>query len=332
MKKIGVSLLTITLAMQLATVWAITVSAATVTGVNWSLGAAIPNPHEGAAAATAGIKLYVISGTNLSCADNGVPTTAVDVYDSKTNSFSSGPSVNFARAEHPLAAAVGLNIFLIGGTTACSGATENVVEELNLTTKVWSVLPSASDLPAPLDGANHCGTVIGSSIYYFQLAGIGVFDTTTLSWTVLPANPLLNPSNFCQATVAHSELFGFGKKILITGPGDGTADASSQRVLIFDPATGSIKQTPAQTAPFVGHVAVDLHSVVVAAGGDFTPTTVQRVKPASVTTFGPLPVASEDAVGGRINGIFYIAGGSDGTSDTPQVLIGTPVVGVSSGH
>jgi Kelch motif len=321
MTKIVTSFLfVVALAMVLSTSWAIA-AAATLTDVTWTLGAAIPEGHQEAAVATHDTLLYVISGTRRNCAEDtsAVPTKAVEIYNAETNQFHRGPSVNFARTESPLAARVGDNIFLIGGTSSCAGPTETAVEELNLTTRVWSVLPSSSDLPAPLDGAYHCGALVGTNIYYFQSAGIGVFDTTTFSWSVLAASPLLTPSNYCQATAV-------GGFIGITGPGDGTPDANSQRVLNFNTTTDSLTQkTELTTVPFAEHVAIDLDGMIVAAGGEFRPRTVQGITPSSVTRFSSLPVPSSDAVGARIKSIIYIAGGNNGTTNKPQVLIGTPV-------
>src|SRR5229473_6474586 len=151
--------------------------------ISWSLGATIPNSHIEGAGAVAFGKLYVISGASGDCTDGiaGATTNAVDIYNPLTNTFSSGPSVNLARDQNPIAATVGPNIYLIGGTTGCGGASVASVERLNLRTGKWTVLPSTSSLPAPLQGVEACGAVAGTKIYEFEQAGIGVFDATTLT-------------------------------------------------------------------------------------------------------------------------------------------------------
>ena len=165
-------------------------------------------------------------------------TTAVDIYDTVTNTFAPGPSVNIGRTEEPLAATSGQrSIYLIGGYSSCNGATVVQVEKLDLNTNTWSVLGSGSNLPAPLDGYYHCGAAQGSKIYYFEQQGIGVFDTTTNTWNVLTASPLLNPSWFCRATA-------LGSQIVITGPGNGLSDSNSQRILVFDTNTGNVTPAP----------------------------------------------------------------------------------------
>jgi Kelch motif len=267
-------------------------------------------------------KFYVISGGDVSCSDVGgaTATTAVDVYDPVTNSFSSGPSVNIGRDEYPLAARVGNYVFLVGGTAPC-GATVRSTERLNLSTGKWTVLPSTSDLPPALDGAEHCGAAIGNKIYYFQAAGIGVFDSTTRTWSVLPPDPLLSPSSFCRATRV-------GDEAVITGPGDGSADAFSQRILVFDSVTDTITQLSSTTVPLAEHTSGFLRGQVVVAGGDFSgETSVQGINVPlnTVTTFDPLPALSDDAVGDVIGDTYYILGGNNGVTNTPPVLIGTPI-------
>ena len=221
---------------------------ATFLHLSWSSGAAIPNAHIEAAGAVANNKLYAISGGGGDCTDGGGsgPTTAVDIYDPSTNTWSSGPAVNVARNQDPVAVTLGSKIYLIGGTTGCGGAAVTTVESLDLGTNVWTALPAASNLPGSLTGNNHCAAAAGTKIYYFQSAGIGVFDTTTQTWSVLPANPLLSPSSYCKAVPYGTN------KIQISGPGNGGADANSQRVLTFDATSNTISVGARTTVPGCG--------------------------------------------------------------------------------
>jgi hypothetical protein len=252
----------------------------------------------------------------------------VDIYDPATDSFNAGPGVNIARDEYPMAATVGNSIYLIGGTSACLGPTVLQVEQLDLITNTWTVLPASSNLPSPLDGAEHCGAAVGTKIYYFQGGGIGVFDTATNTWTVLTASPLLSPSLFCRATT-------IGNQVVITGPGNGTADANSQRILVFDATTGSVTLLAATAVSLAEHIAGLIFGSVVVAGGDFSgENSVQAISddhcaacigPSSaVSTFTLLPVSADDAVGDSIGNKLYILGGHSGGNNTPPVLIGTP--------
>ena len=299
------------------------------TNLTWTLGTNIPTAHQEGAGSVVGSKYYVISGADVSCSDSGdgTVTPAVDIYDTVANTFAPGPSVNIGRDEYPMAATVGNAVYLIGGTSACGGSTVAQVEKLDLNTNTWSVLGSGSNLPAQLDGAEHCGTAQGTKIYYFESAGVGVFDTTTDTWTVLGPYPLLSPSDFCRATT-------LGSQIVITGPGNGSADSNSQRILVFDTNTGNVTQIPATTVPLAEHGAALLFGSVVVAGGDFVLNTAQAISNptcgaciganSTVSTFTSLPVDTDDGVSGAIGNVFYILGGNAAGNNHPAVLIGTP--------
>lgn len=296
--------------------------AAPVTDLVWKIGANIPRSHiESAGTVAHGNKLFVISGAPGDCTDGSAkpPTKAVDIYFWPTNKWTSGPSVNFARDQEPLAATVANKIFLIGGTTGCGGTTVRTVEELNLAKMKWSALPSSSDLPASLTGNNHCGVAVGKKIYYFQDAGIGVFNTSTLTWSVLPASPLLSPSLFCKASVVRPN------RIMITGPGNGSADSHSQRVLMFDPSAGTLTQLSISTVPLAEHAMGTIHHTVVVAGGDFSPTSVQTITGNVIATASPMPFRHDAVAGVADDDHMIVAGGVSDTSTTPPVLIGMPV-------
>jgi hypothetical protein len=299
--------------------------------LTWTLGPTIPTAHQEGAGAVAGSKIYVISGEDQNCSTTGggTVTTAVDIYDPVTNTFAPGPPVNIGRTQAPLAATVGNSIYLIGGYASCNGQSVVQVEQLDLNTNTWSILGPSSYLPAPLDGYYHCGAAYGGKIYYFEQQGIGVFDTTTNTWNVLTASPLLTPSWFCRATT-------LGSEIVITGPSlNGSKKSYSQRILVYDTNTGNLTQLPAITLPFTEHVAALILGSVVAAGGDFTENNVQAISNpicrtcvgannSLVSTLTSLPVDSDDAVGGAVANVFYILGGNSDGNNHPAVLIGTP--------
>jgi hypothetical protein len=298
--------------------------------LTWTFGAIIPNAHQEGAVAVVGSKIYVISGEAGDCTENvnGPVTRTVDIYDTATNTFAPGPAVNIGRTEAPLAATVGKSIYLIGGYFSCNGLSVPQVEKLDLNTNRWSVLGSGSNLPAPLNGYFHCGAAQGSKIYYFEQQDIGVFDTTTNTWNVLTAPPLLYPSYFCRATA-------LGSQIVITGPGNSSPDHNSQRILVYDTNTGNMTQLPAITVPLAEHAAALVLGSVVVAGGDFNGGIVQEISnPICRTCIGannslvrllnPLPVPSDDAVSGSVGNVFYILGGNSNGNNHPAVLTGTP--------
>ncbi len=301
-----------------------------VTSITWTTGAPIPHGHVEGAVAAFGTKILVISGGAADCTD-GHPSDAValvDVYNTSTGTWSSGTNVNVPRTNIPFAAVVGTKAYLIGGAgPVCGGGTVRTVEVYDSVAKTWTALPSSSDLPAALDGSYHCGVAVGTKIYDFQQNGIGVFDTTTLTWSVLSADPLLAPSLFCQAVrKGPNDPTSLKAKVIITGPGDGSADAFSQRVLVFKPATGTITKLSGTTAPMAEHTSVFVKARAVVIGGDFAPATVQLInlRSGTVTNAAELPQSSDDAVAALVGGKIYVLGGTDGASNTPPVLIGTP--------
>jgi hypothetical protein len=305
-------------------------SAAALNDISWSAGPPMPSPHvEGALAPSEGA-IWSISGGTGDCTDGlgSPPNAAVDIYNPKTGTFSVGPSVNHPRDLGPLAANVAGTIYLIGGFTSCplSDAQATTVRTVEVASSAggWSDLPLTADLPATFSGADHCGVAVGKDIYYFTSAGIGVFDTSTETWNVLPANPLLTPSLFCQATrVGPNDPA--KARVYITGPGNGKADAESMRILVFHPFTGAINLVKATTVPLAEHSSARLKGHVVVVGGDFSPTAVQAIKGKTVTTLSSLPAPRDDGLGIVMHGKYYILGGTSGGVTTPPVLIGEPI-------
>lgn len=301
--------------------------------VKYKVGPQIPHPHVEGAGMVLGNRLFVITGSTTDCTDGvpGKPTPLVDIYDPISNSFSAGSLVHFARDGNPLAAVAstpsGPRGYLIGGMSACGGATTvRTVEEYNPALGYWAPLPGSADLPAGLDGLHHCGAALRGKIYYFQAGKIGVFDAASHSWSIMPAPAELSASNFCKAVVINSNL------IMITGPGNGSADANSQRILLFAPSNGSIREAPTTTLPMAEHGMgyMPIYGQTLVAGGDFAgKTAVQSIGPANfVTNATPLPMTWDDGVSAVLDTAsgphLYLAGGMGGGSNTPQVIIATP--------
>ncbi|HMD44715.1 MAG TPA: hypothetical protein VKG43_01050 [Acidimicrobiales bacterium] len=324
---LGAALVTVgTLVLALPAAAAGPVTGGAFTNLTWSQGVPVPNAHLEASVATVKADIYDISGAAGDCSD-GAPigaTTAVDVYNTTTNTFTSGAPIPNARDENAAAAVVGSKIYVVGGVTGClTGTTVTPVDVLNTKTGTWTTLPAASDLPAGLTGGEHCGAAVGKSVYYFQAGGIGVLNTAASppSWTVLPPNPLLSPSSFCSAVRV-------GKTIVIASPGDGSGDGFSQRILVFNPSSDTITAQSELTVPYAEESIALIKGNVVLAGGDFGLQTVQIVstKHQTVASASPLPGNRDDTSGGGfVKNVMYIVGGESGTSTLrPHVLIGTP--------
>lgn len=301
--------------------------------VTWTTGnTKVPNAHLEGAAVAVGQNIYDISGSTQDCTDGVVgPTTAkVDVYHPAGDSFGTAPPIPNPRQGSPLAAAVGTNIYVIGGWASCGGsavAPVDVFHTAGAHKNTWSTLPASSDLPAALQGpANNdaaflCGTAVGSKIYYFGLANIGVLNTAASppKWTVLtaPASPPLS---------VFSHAVRVGRKITIAA-GDGSPDALSMRVLDYHAGTNTLTQRPLTTIGWAEESAVVFHKKIVLSDGDFNgQDQVQIITKNTVVTDAVSPKIRDDAEGGSVVGTkIYIVGGQSGVGGTtPTVLIGTP--------
>jgi hypothetical protein len=293
------------------------------TDISWTQGANVPNTHEeGAAVALNGV-VYDIAGSMNDCSDAGCGgmQPATDVYNPKTDTWTSAPPIPDVRSYDPAAVVVNGSIYVIGGLNTVG--TVSAVDKYT-PGKGWKTLPAASNLPAGFVGEESCGAAVGSKIYYFDGAAheIGTLNTLTKppSWKVSSPIPQLSPSLFCSAVTD-------GSKIVIVGPGDGSADAFSTRVLTFTPSTGSVTVDQGTTVPTAEQSAVLLHGIVVLAGGDFNFSAVEGVAPGqgSVASYSALPQVRDDSAGGSVvRGKFYIVGGQSVSNLNPHVMIGTP--------
>jgi hypothetical protein len=310
------------------------VEAVAFSNISWTTGAAIPNPHFEGTVAVVGTNIYAIGGSTADCSDGDGcdPQTAVDVYHPASNRWTSAAPLANDQQDMPVSAVVDRDIYVVGGA-----AGQNLVDVYNPRSNSWSTLPAASDVPSSINQAWSCGAGVGSNIYVFTEGGIGILNTSASppAWTVLPAPALLTPdggaSLFCSATrVGPNNPTSKETQIVITGPGDGSADSLSERVLVFSPASNSLAQAGATTAPMAEHSSVTIDNEAVVAGGDFSPQTVQ-ILPAgfgSAITASNLPQPRDDSEGGAVvGGKWYIVGGGEDGENVPggaEVLIGTP--------
>jgi hypothetical protein len=299
------------------------------TNITWKTGAAIPHAHEEGTSAALGGKVYAIGGSTGDCSDGscGPLQTAVDVYRPSTNTFSSAPGLPNPRTADPTAVATGGKIYVLGGIN--TGGTVSAIDVFTPGSG-WTTLPSTSNLPTGFTGEYSCAAAVGPDIYYFDNAtgDIGILNTAASppTWSVTGPFTLLSPASFCSAVGAGTDPTSASSKVIVVGPGNGSADANSRRVLIYTPSTGTLALAQGQTAPTAEQSAVLIKGVVVTAGGDFNLTSVAGIAPGqgSVTTFNSLPDNRDDAGGGSVvNNVFYIVGGQSTTTTTPDVLIGT---------
>src|SRR5262249_48902381 len=142
-------------------------------------------------------------GGTADCTDGGggVATSAVDVYHTPSNSFSSAAAIPHARDEAPVAGGINGKIYVVAGTASCGGPAVPQVDGYPPGSNTWAPLPASSNYPSTLGFAETCGAAVGNKLFVFTSAGVGVLNTAASppSWTIRPASALLSPSLFCKA-------------------------------------------------------------------------------------------------------------------------------------
>jgi hypothetical protein len=317
--------------------------------MTWTTGAVVPNPHLEGAAVAAGSLVYDISGTTTDCTDHSASpsTSAVDIYNPATNTFTSGAPILNPRQDDPVAVLVenGLGIkkiYVIGGTSTCHGTPVAAVDVYDIATNTWTNLHTTigaqTDLPVGFQnllidpGGFMSAAAIGTDIYVFAPSNIGVFHTATDTWSTLTAPPGAPPLSEL------SEAVTVGNQIEIV-TGDGINTPLAQRVLDFNPAGPTLTLEPlvtpagaaTNTIGWAEESTVLLKDKIVSASGDFnSQNQVQIITGNTVLTDNTLIPNNvrDDAEGGSVVGDkMYIVGGQIGGvsgSTNPPVLIGTP--------
>jgi hypothetical protein len=313
--------------------------------MTWTTGAASGEAHLEGAAVAVGSLVYDISGANADCTDlQSAPTTsAVDIYNPATNTWAphQGAARPFPipnpRQDSPLAVALGTNIYVMGGTSTCLGASASTVLPVDVyhtATNTWTTLNSPINLLPPYLSSAWpsygfagflSGAAIGSDIYVFGPTDIGMFDTTTNSWSeiVPPAgSPPLS---------AFSEAVTVGNQIEIVTGDAMVSSPLAHRILDFNPAGDTLTLEPATTIGWAEESTVLLNDKIVSVSGDFNgQNQVQIITGNTVVTDNSLVPNDirDDAEGGSVvNGRVYIVGGQIGGasgSTNPPVLIGSP--------
>jgi hypothetical protein len=107
----------------------------------WSVGAPVPRSVVMAAMGASAGKVYLIGGDSDFQPANGV-STAVDIYDIATNTWSAGAPMPTGTVS-PGYAQIGNFVYVVGGWGVASPATNvNVSQRYNMTTNTWEVGPT----------------------------------------------------------------------------------------------------------------------------------------------------------------------------------------------
>jgi N-acetylneuraminic acid mutarotase len=276
----------------------------------WQSLAAMPRAVSEYAIAAVGTKVYVLGGVST---QDGVTTPVADVqvYDTTTGAWSSGPSVPAARAGAS-ASVVGSRIYLVGGYDAADPAGLAVVDVLDIQAGSWSSGPAT-----PSARFYACSVAIGSSIYVVDgtqaatdspaNATLERLDTTTGSWVSLASAGYVAAHPACA--VANGLLY-------VTG-GDTSSAGFSETIASqsYDPATNLWATTDFYWTNRSRHASVAVAGDVFIMGGrsdvggiEAPTATTQAFTPASNTwsARADMPVAAQDIGAVAIGGTAYV--------------------------
>ncbi|TGD76684.1 malectin domain-containing carbohydrate-binding protein [Hymenobacter wooponensis] len=278
--------------------------------------------------AVAGKKVWLIGGFVGN--HPGPVTSAVQVYDTQTNSWSLGPPLPAPRGSGA-AAVVGHHLHAFGGLLPDrrTDTGDHYVLDLNNIAAGWH---TAAPLPEP---RNHLGgATVGGKIYAIGgqndhdgtrsiRAFLHVYDPATNAWTRL-ANLPSNRSHFEPGTIA------LDGKILIVGGSDNFSDYGD--ILSYDPATNIWSKfcdlPTTLVAPFAQVIGSNL---VVAQGARdnnaipekatyLTPITRQ---PSNVLRFSSPQLAVELPQGGT-KGVLNLLWSHSGTAAYSLTVVNSP--------
>lgn len=283
----------------------------------WVLESTTPTARAQAAIAadTAG-KIYLLGGY-----DGGSAFNTVSIYDTVTDTWSTGPAM--PQATRGAAAVYYDNqIYVVGGHD--SGQL-NLVQILNLTTSTWT------QVTLPGGGWETSAAVVGSQIIVVGGESGTLqtfsFDPANSTTSTLANNP--NGSLASQVAVIDSKLYLIGAT--------STYSPGSTQLDLFDPLTNTWSTTPADdTLPRTQFAAVtDGTSLYVMGGSDTASNNSSpfysdtRIYTPGTDTWsdGPsLPLGLRETAAVSFNGTIYLAGGfsSSGVSSGLYALQAIP--------
>ncbi|HEY7068182.1 MAG TPA: kelch repeat-containing protein [Chloroflexota bacterium] len=280
----------------------------------WSEKASLLLPRSETAIAGVGGSIYVMGGYGGERRNSD----AVQVYDSRTNSWAYGPSLPMPM-HHGMPAVVGDRLFFIGGEVGGTGTPNDpstftdTVFELDRATGTW-------DLRAPMPLPRSAGAVgiIDGKVY---VAGgrpphghdFAVYDPAADTWTTLPDLP--TQRNHLAAGVIDGKLYVVGGRF-----GGGVGSEMTATVEVYDPATQTWQTGTALPEPRAGLTGTVVNGCLYAIGGEgndadprgiFDLNEVYNPRTDTWTRVAPPPTPIHGLNGVPIiDGALYIAGGA----------------------
>jgi N-acetylneuraminic acid mutarotase len=217
--------------------------------------------------------------------------------------------------QEPMAAAVGANIYVIGGAQGGCFETTGRVDALNTLTGAWS---ARAPLPTPRLGGVAVAVagkiyVIGGSAFCSSFLGgaVEVYDPATNHWTARAPMP--------GDRVAHAAAALDGKIYVMGGRGPDDLEAT---LLIYDTITDGWTTGASMPQPRAGFGAVALNGLIYAVGAIFGDSLVIAYDPATDTWTsrpGALPHNPFSHQVVVLDGAIHVLGGSQ-SSPSFQVL------------
>jgi N-acetylneuraminic acid mutarotase len=220
-------------------------------GLRWEHHASAPTPRTEVTAAAVDGLVYVAGGF----VEDGSTTDRVEVYDTGSDSWSSGPPLPLA-VNHAMSAALDGTVYVFGGYR--SGLSDPSDRAFALRDGAWVEVqrmpePRAAGGAAPASGRIYVAGGIGPG---GLAAGMLVFDPA-LGWSTAPG--LGSPRE-------HLGVAGYADRIYVVG---GRAPANLAYADVYDPSTLSWKGLPAMPTPRGGLAAAATgNGFVVAPGGE----------------------------------------------------------------
>lgn len=289
------------------------------TAGSWRSGAAVPEARTEVVAVAARGKIYLFGGLSQAGGSD-----RVDIYDPKTDSWSTGPSLPAQAPRHHMAAAVhGDHIYLLGGYREASFSPTAATWQLDTT---WT-----QRMDQPISRGAATAQTIGDRIYVTGGADGGTiypelyaYDPAADSWTARRAMP--TPREHLASCAVQG-------KLLVAGGRTGAGNLDTAE--LYDPAGDSWTTLPNLPTARGGLAGAALGDVCHIVGGEYLtrppPNTFAHNEGYDAMTgswkaFAPLPTARHGLGVAATGGALYVLAGGEtaGFSYSTRVEIFTP--------
>jgi len=234
----------------------------------WAVTAAMPTPSWDMATVVIGQYIYLIGGS-----DGNIELNTVQIYNTLTDSWSTGPSLIIGRTR-PLAGATsdGSSIYVFGGAVFSGlssdyvGAAINSSEVFDVELGTWSIVNDTdTNRYYHLLGA---ASVVNNYIYFFggidsngiDLLTVSQFDLDAGFWLSAALSPMISPRD-SAASVA------VGTSIYVIGGKSASPSAPTNDVQVFDTVLQVWSNRSSNGLPRFNMAAVNVENLVLVLGG-----------------------------------------------------------------